>query len=310
MIELLVTYRLTLDVSYNQPRFAPCASWDPNAITFADSSLLGYGPFNIFINKNNTICVSAPNLNLTVVFASTNYTSPRYIGTGLAGPRGLFVTINDDIYVDNGLRYGRVEKWTISATSGTSVMNVNGSCFSLFVDTISTLYCSLGPLAIVVKRSLADGINTSLTVAAGNGTPGTSPSLLYSSNGIFVDSQLNLYVADCDNNRVQRFALDQLSGTPVAGVGASGTIDLHWPTDVILDGDDFLFIVDNYNHRIVGSGPAGFRCIVGCSGGGGTAPSQLNQPRSLAFDSEGNLFVVDSGNGRSTEVSIGNQYLQ
>ena len=238
------------------------------------------------------------------MFASTNYTSARYIGTGLANPLGLFVTINDDIYVDNGLRYGRVEKWTMNATSGTNVMNVNGSCFSLFVDTNSTLYCSLGPLAIVVKRSLADGISTSLTVAAGNGTPGTSPSLLYSSNGIFVDSQLNLYVADCDNNRVQRFALDQLNGTTVAGVGASGTIDLHWPTDVILDGDDFLFIADHYNDRIIGSGPAGFRCIAGCSGGSGATPYQLNHPRSLAFDTDGNLFVLDSGIGRIQKFQL------
>ena len=65
-----------------------------------------------------------------------------------------------------------------------------------------------------------------------------------------------------------------------------------------MDADGYLFIVDSSNHRIVGSGPGGFRCVVGCSGSSGPGSYQLNGPQTMSFDSDGNIFVADSGNGR------------
>ena len=56
--------------------------------------------------------------------------------------------------------------------------------------------------------------------------------------------------------------------------------------------------MDTGNNRIVGSGPNGFRCLVGCSGSGGSASNQLNSPETLSFDSYGNMFVTDWWNNR------------
>ena len=248
----------------------------------------------MFINTNNTIYVAASDLNQLVVFSSMNSTSAMTIGTGLVSPRGLFVTIDNDIYVDNGRNHSRVEKWTSNATNGAAVMNVSSGCYSLFVDINNTLYCSLDIIPMIVKRSLTDVINTSATVAAGNETEGTSSYQLNHPNGIFVDTELNLYVADCFNHRIQSFTLNQLNGTTVAGAGAAGTVTLLHPVEIMLDGGNALFIVEYGNHRIVRSGPTGFQCILGCSGGGGSGPSQLNHPRSMAFDRDGNLFVLDT----------------
>lgn len=66
----------------------------------------------------------------------------------------------------------------------------------------------------------------------------------------------------------------------------------------MIDADGYLFIADSMNNRIVGSGPNGYQCIVGCSGMSGNASNQLDGPRNLAFDSNGNLFVVDTFNNR------------
>ncbi|CAF4707119.1 unnamed protein product [Rotaria sp. Silwood1] len=82
----------------------------------------------------------------------------------------------------------------------------------------------------------------------------------------------------------------------VAGSDASETIILNNPTHVTLDTDGYLFIVDSGNNRIVGSGPNGFRCIVGCSSTSGSPSNQLNAPYSMAFDSYGNIYVTDTGN--------------
>jgi hypothetical protein len=105
-------------------------------------------------------------------------------------------------------------------------------------------------------------------------------------------------VADSGNNRIQLFSSGQSSPITVAGSGAPQTIVLNSPTDVVLDADGYLFIVDYNSHRIVGSGPSGFQCIVGCSGVGGSGSNQLNLPFAMAFDSYGNIFVADTYNNR------------
>ncbi|CAF4412689.1 unnamed protein product, partial [Adineta steineri] len=112
--------------------------------------------------------------------------------------------------------------------------------------------------------------------------------------GIFVDNNLNLYVADTLNNRIQKFASGQLNGTTVP----TGNITLYWPTGINLDFDGYLFIVDQGNNRVIGSGPYGYRCIAACSGSYGSSSTQLYYPYSLSFDSYGNMFVSDIFNNR------------
>ena len=147
-----------------------------------------------------------------------------------------------------------------------------------------------------MMRSLNNSINTSIIVA-GNGTGGSASNMLYQPQGIFVDSNLTLYVADSHNNRIQLFRAGQLNGNTIVVTGSSGFIPLNNPTDVLLDADGYLFIVDQYNNRIIGSGSNGFRCLVGCFGNG-SGPNQLFAPSTLSFDSYGNMFVTDSKNNR------------
>jgi hypothetical protein len=136
------------------------------------------------------------------------------------------------------------------------------------------------------------------TIVAGTGVQGSTSNMLYLPRGIFVDINFDLYVADCYNNRIQLFSLGQLNATTIAGnESTSPTITLYHPSGIVLDGDNYLFIVDQGNNRIVGSGPNGFRCLVGCSGSG-SASDQLNNPWSLSFDSYGNMFVTDQSNNR------------
>jgi hypothetical protein len=85
----------------------------------------------------------------------------------------------------------------------------------------------------------------------------------------------------------------------VAGVKSSNpTITLTAPTGIVLDADKYLFIVEYGNSRIVGSGPLGFRCIVGCSDSDSSESNKLSNPWSLSFDSHGSIFVTDWQNKR------------
>jgi sugar lactone lactonase YvrE len=116
-------------------------------------------------------------------------------------------------------------------------------------------------------------------------------------------------VADSGNDRIQLFGLGQSYAITVAGNSLSGTtITLNGPTGIVLDGDGYLFIVDRGNNRIVGSGPYGFRCLVGCYSPGKES-NQLSQPFSLSFDIDGNMFVTDTGNNRIQKFVLLNNSL-
>ena len=169
----------------------------------------------------------------------------------------LFMNTNNDIFIISGPIYVRVDKWTHNATNLAPVMNVNYACYSLFLDIFENLYCSLGDAHMVVRKWSVDDAN-STTIIAGNGFNGSTSYMLNLARGIFVDAELNLYVADLVNNRIQLFTFGNLSGTTVAGLGAPGTIHLDWPTDVALDADGYLFIVEFHTCRIIGSNANGF----------------------------------------------------
>ena len=253
---------------------------------------------NLIIDMNNTIYIVDRNNNRMLMWFDGNVSSLQtrsIINT--YSPNSFFVTSEGDIYVDNGYSNGRIDKWSMNATNSSIAMYITRSCNALFVDLNNTLYCSASDFHQVVVKSL-DDISTTPRIIAGTGCPGSTSNMLVCPQGIFVDINFNLYVADGGNNRIQLFLPGQLNATTVVGIGAPGTITLAWPTDVILDADGYLFIVDRYNWRIVGSGPTGFRCVAGCSGTSGSASDKLYYPQTMAFDSHGNIFVVDSANNR------------
>ncbi|CAF1410964.1 unnamed protein product [Adineta steineri] len=170
-------------------------------------------------------------------------------------------------------------------------MYVNSTCDDLFVDNNDTLYCSMFDDNQVVKRSLNDPVDTSPHVVAGTGVTGTASYEFHGPSGLFVDTNLDLYVADYENHRVQLFQYGESNGTTVAGLQSlNPTISLIYPTVINLDAEKYLFIMDYFQERIVGSGSYGFRCLVGCHG---EEPESYSLARnSFYFDRSGNMFVA------------------
>jgi hypothetical protein len=293
----MCNYFIHLAPSYNQPQLCSSATWDPDASTFANSSTVGTDPYGIFVNTNNTVYIAERGNSRVQMWLNGSIDATKTISNNISSPLALFVTSTGDVYVGNDNSSHAVNKWESNLTVSMIVMNVNSSCYGLFVDINNTLHCSLKELHQVIKLSLNGGTNIS-TIAAGNGSAGSTSTMLSSPYGIFVTTDFDLYVADCGNDRVQLFASGQLNGTTVPENGTSGNITLNCPTGVVLDGDNYLFIVDSGNNRIVGSGPNGFRCLVGCNGSSGSASNQLSNPQSMVFDRFGNIFVTDRNNSR------------
>lgn len=70
-----------------------------------------------------------------------------------------------------------------------------------------------------------------------------------------LDSSNTIYVSDRNNSRVQKFLTGSSIGTTVAGqlsgVAGSTLGYLNYPSDVEVDSNGNIYVVDSHNHRVL-----------------------------------------------------------
>ena len=299
-----IDVRFLLDIcqslvqSFNQPNFCPNASWNPNAITVTDNNTIGSHPSALFVNRLNTLFVAHPRNGQILIWRNGSVSPTTTILANLSYAYSLFVTDDEEIFVDNGNTYNQVARWSSNGTQLPSPMSICWQCYGLFIDSNDQLYCSQQNAHQVLRRSLQSP-SSPTTIVAGTGCPGSTVNTLDNPWGIFVTDQFDLSVADFYNSRIQLFRSGEINATTVVGNGSTrNMITLNYPSGVMLDGDGYLFVLDRNNHRVIGSGPQGFRCVAGCSGLSGSASNQLFYPQAMNFDRDGNILVLDTENGR------------
>ncbi|UJR32393.1 hypothetical protein I4U23_019855 [Adineta vaga] len=246
---------------------------------------------------NDTIFIANKETGKIHIWRNHSIQPTKTIFANLSSPASIFVTELNEIYVDNG-ENGRVNKWQLDSNISTPVIYVNSSCTGLFIDISHVIYCSMQKFHQVISQRLYDN-SSILTIVAGTGKNGSNSTMLQDPYGIFVDTNSDLYVADCGNDRIQRFHNGLTNGITVVGNRSVNiTIMLNCPRGVVLDADKSIFIVDSSHHRVVVSGPNGSHCLVGCSMNQGSSANELSIPRTLSFDIYGNMFVADTKNNR------------
>ncbi len=149
-----------------------------------------------------------------------------------------------------------------------------------------------------------------LTVAGGNGQ-GNGSNQLYYPEGLYVDDDQTVYVADETNHRIVEWKSGATSGQVVAGGNGRGSKadQLSFPTDVFVDKErDSLIICDGDNERVVRwprrNGTSGETIILNISCVG------------LTMDESESIYVTDSrkhevrryrrGESKGTVVAGGN----
>jgi large repetitive protein len=109
--------------------------------------------------------------------------------------------------------------------------------------------------------------------------------------------------------------------TAVNDGSTAAAADLYLPSGVVVDGAGNIFIADSYHNRIrevYASGPnkglIGTICntngVPSYSGDGGLAVNAtLNNPRSIAIDGAGNLYIADSANNVIRKITASSGYI-
>ncbi len=173
-------------------------------------------------------------------------------------------------------------------------------------------------------RMIVDG---TITTFAGGGTPPLGDGLkarettLNLPQGIAFDSAGNLYIADTANSRIRRVDAVTRIVTTVAGTGTAGfsgdggpatSAKLGHPLRVAVDafGNVFISDTDNFRIRRVDAVTHVITTVAGTgssasTGDGGPATSAGFNPRGIAFDPAGNLYIADVVVGRIRKVEPG-----
>ena len=152
-----------------------------------------------------------------------------------------------------------------------------------------------------------------------NNTDGTGTGAhFYIPYGCALDTSGNLYVADTKNNTIRKVAPGGVVTTFAGNGSRGGSLDgtgtaarFASPQAVAVDGSGNVYVADSGNSTIRLITPAGVvSTYAGVAGNPGSADgtgsaASFQNPRGLALDASGNLYVADSGNNTIRKIAPG-----
>jgi kumamolisin len=232
-----------------------------------------------------TTSMSGDQFQCVVTYASTSVTSPSsslvvdtpYTIINTAGVAGTSGNVNSTN--PSSAEFSYPSGVALDSSGDLYIADTNNNCIREITPAgvVTTPYGNL------------NGHHGSATNATGNNAH------FYEPNAIASDGAGDMYVADTDNNRIQKIVLS----TQVVTTFASG---LNAPNGVAVDGSGNVYVADTNNDVIekISSGGtvstlAGQKGTAGYVNATGTL-AEFNSPTSVAVDSSGNVYVADFNN--------------
>ena len=296
----------------------------------------GSGIVYVADSGNATIRKVTP-AGVVTTLAGTAGSSGSTNGTGSAArfssPSGVAVDGSGNVYVADSWNHtirkvtsaGVVSTLAGSAGSSGSTDGSGSAArfnypFGVAVDGSGNVYVADSSNHTIRKVSSA-GVVTTL---AGTALSGVSTSAdgagsaagFYRPDGVAVDSNGNVYVADYANHTIRKVTPAGVVTTLAGKAGSSGSTDgtgsaarFSSPTGVAVDNTGNVYVADYGNNtirKVTSSGVvttlAGRADYVGSSDGIGIS-ALFRSPIDVAVDAAGNVYVTDSGNHTIRKVT-------
>jgi serine/threonine-protein kinase len=323
----------------------PIPTGQPDIIHSASASQpladLGVGEHHVWVVLAHTDHTPfSPNVQAVVAFkvVPAAIAVQTFAGTGSQGfadgaataaqfstPNGVAVDAQGNVFVaDTG--NSRIRR----ITSAGAVTTVTGSGAAQFDGPRGVAVDKSGSVYVAdtrnnrIRKISADG---SVTTFAGSDSPGLggggladgqgSAAQFRLPDGVALDGNGDVFVADTGNNRIRKITPDGRvttiagSGDASAGGFADGpaaTARFNAPRGIAVDAEGNVFVADTFNQRIRKITPTGVVSTLAGSGDQGTAngaaaAARFSNPDGIAIDASGNLFVTDNSSFRVRKIT-------
>jgi trimeric autotransporter adhesin len=295
-----------------------------------------------FIFHLSFLTLFAQNGTITTLAGSTaagyNGDGIQAIDAQLNQDGGIAVDDSGNIYIadsqNNRIRKVYKSSGLIATLAGTGEEGYSGDSgkateaqcsFPICVrlDSLHNIYFSDAGNACIRKITAAGIIYTIAGTDSenylGDGGKATEAMLNYPA-GIALDKNLNIYIADQNNNVIRKVTtstsiITTIAGNHIAGYSGDGDnardAELNNPTGVAVDRSGKIYIADFKNNVIrmintkgvistfAGTGEAGYNKDKGPA-----KTIELNNPACVSTDNSGNVYIADAGNNMVREVLI------
>lgn len=331
--------------------------------SFGNTYVLDFYSNRVFkVDTSNNLTVAAGN-------GAVGYSGDGGPATSAAlnGPEGIFVDAAGDIFIaDTGNSVIRevtasTGNITTVAGNGTACSDSTSSCgdggvataaeladpFGVFVDASGNIF-----IADTSDERIRKVVSGTIQTVAGNGAFCQDPTTpcgdgaaatgaqLDFPEGVFVDANGNIFIADTDNNRIRvvnpsaapvmiagvtipAAAIATVAGayynseggtggdcktTPDGGLATAAYICQ--PGNVFVDSPEDIFIADTGNEVVREVVASTIQTVAGIPGTAGFSPdgtlaksANLDEPNDIFVDTAGDIFIVDTGNAVVREVT-------
>jgi len=276
--------------AYNQLSFDPYYWLDSPAVQVSAG-----GRHSLALDSEGNILAWGDNTYGQAPWGSLRYLS-RVVQVAAGGTHSLALT-----------SYGSVVAWGNNANGQTNVpAGYTQASFcddegkGIAVDSAGNVYVA-DTLNNKIRKISANGIVTTLAGTGNWGSqdgPGSSATF-DSPEGIAVDSNGNVYVADTGNGKIRK----------ITSAGAVSTfVGSLWSVKDIAVSGTIVYVLKTYENKILKITSNGTISTLAGSGSYGSAngignAASFARPKGISVDANGNIYVADTGNKKIRKIT-------